>query len=92
MPQPRDSILPHFPVQEDGNKQRKHVQRIDAGNAAHPECAFRDRMSLYFVFIAVRDNKSAENKEETYPDKSFLKDIFAFLLLILIKTLNLRTD
>ena len=51
------------------------MQGINAGNTCYPERAFSSRFCQYFLQINVGNNKPAEDKKETYTDKSFFKEV-----------------
>ena len=51
------------------------MQGINTGDACHPECPPAYPLFLQFPLIIVGDDKPAQNKKETDPDKSLLKEM-----------------
>ena len=51
------------------------MQGINTGDACHPECPPACLLFLQFPLIIIGDDKPAQNKKETDPDKSLLKEM-----------------
>ena len=49
------------------------MQGINTGDACHPECPSACLLFLQFPLIIIGNDKPAQNKKETDPDKPLLK-------------------